>query len=265
MSCCGPQFIGAPRVEDGVQTSQHGHHSNTPAALRAIVNPDPAASRNEMSLAMTIADTRMFGPVVEVEREIHCTVGVPEIRIADTIVNRSDVPVAHNWLYHCNFGFPLLDKGTRLVFAGKCTGAWDSVAAAPPGPADAEAFKLVPDPLPEHTATNERGMILDPRAVDGMCHVGLVNLKLGLGVELEYPRACLPRLAVWQHYGPSGSYVCGLEPFTGSLVGKAKDTHRLAGQTLAPGQSRRYSLTIRAIADARGLARLRRCDGPIVA
>jgi hypothetical protein len=250
-----------------VQTSQHGHHSNTPAALEAIVNPDPAAGRNDMLLAMTIADTRMFGPFVEVHRQIQCTVGVPEVRLVDSIVNRGDSPVAHNWLYHCNFGYPLLDRGTRVVFAGRRTGAWDTVPAdaASPGQRRPESFKIVPDPLPEHTGTNERGVLVDPSAdAQGLCHVGLINAKLGLGVELEFPRACLPRLAVWQHYGPAGSYVCGLEPFTGSLMGKALDRHRLAGQMLPPGESRQYQLTLRALTGRRDLARLRGCDGPVV-
>jgi hypothetical protein len=267
LTSCGPQYIGSPRLEDGVQTAQHGHHSNTPAALDALVNPDPAAGRRDMLLAMTIADTRMFGPVVTVQRQVQCTVGVPEVHVADTITNRGDMPVAHNWLYHCNFGYPLLDRGSRLVFAGRRTGAWDTVpaAAASPGQRRPEAFKLVPDPLPEHTGSNERGVLLDPRAdARGLCHAGLINPKLDLGVELEFPRACLPRLAVWQHYGPAGSYVCGLEPFTGSLLGKAADHHRLAGQMLAPGASHTYRLTLRVLTGRRDLDRLRRHDGPLV-
>ena len=69
--------------------SLHGHHSNTPASLDAIANPDPLLGQLDMSIAMTIRDTRMFGPNVEVRRTITCTLGKSSIHIHDDVINRA--------------------------------------------------------------------------------------------------------------------------------------------------------------------------------
>ena len=74
------------------------------------------------------------------------------------------------------------------------------------------------------------------------------------GEGRSYPKKALPRLANWQHYGPRGSCVTGLEPFSGSLLGRARDKHRLAEQFLEPGESRSYQLKLRALA---------KHDGPV--
>ena len=125
-------------------------------------------------------------------------------------------------------------------------------------------LKRVPDSLAEHAGAGERGLIVDTEAErDGWCRVGLLNEKLKLGVEISYPKKALPRMANWQHYGPRGSYVSGLEPFSGSLLGKARDKSRYAEQFLKPGESRRYQLKIRVLNGATELRALAKCDGPV--
>ena len=118
-------------------------------------------------------------------------------------------------------------------------------------------YLTVPDPLPEHAAAGSRGLIVDINCdSQGVAHCGLANPNLQLGVELTYSAQSLPRLANWQHYGPRGSYVCALEPFSGSLWGKQQDKHPLAAQWLEPGQTKNYDLTITVHADAPGIEKL---------
>lgn len=244
MTTCGPRYIGGPRKEDGVEVGLHGAFSNTPAAVEGVMNPDPRKGRYEMALSLVVRECRMFGPVVEVRRRIECTLGVPEIRIADEVTNRGNTRVGHNWLYHVNFGYPLADAGARVVFRGKAD-VWP-VSDRQLSKAQLNGLKRLRGNLPEHAGTGENGMLVDPTPDrDGRAHVGIANERLGLAVELEYSIKDLPRLANWQHLGPGGSYVTGVEPYFGSLVGKAKDRHPLAEQWLKPGQSRRYRLTVR--------------------
>lgn len=253
LTTCGPRSIGGPREEDGATTSLHGHHSNTPACVERIVNPDPRRGRLAMSLDLVIRSARMFGPVIEVRRQIRCTLGRPEIDLVDEVVNLGDIPTAHHWLYHCNFGYPLLDAGSRHYYRGTAA-YWEfpaRSAARQPGAAALQALKRVPAPLAAHAGGNERGVILDvvPDHA-GRGHAALVNPRLGIGVALSFPVKELPRLANWQHYGPAGAYVSGLEPFSGSLFGAARDRHSTATQRLEPGESRHYHLTLRAFAGA---------------
>ncbi|MCE9590328.1 MAG: aldose 1-epimerase family protein [Planctomycetes bacterium] len=269
VTTCGPQYIGGPREEDGATTSLHGHHSNSPAAVEMILNPDPHRGRREMLLSMVVRDSRMFGPVVEVRRQIQCALGVPEIIIHDHVTNRGNTRCAHHWLYHVNLGYPLLDRGAKHIYRGPAE-FWEM--PAPPGEsiirrigqAAMNRIKTATGPLDAHRGSGERGLIVRVKpARDGMCHVGLVNAKLNLGFELIYPAKALPRLANWQHFGPGGSYVSGIEPFSGSLLGKARDKFPGAEQYLEPGESRRYQLTIRVHNDKAGIKGLMSHDGEV--
>ena len=269
VTTCGPEYMGGPREVDGVMTSLHGRFSSQAAQVETLRNPDPLRGRYEMELGLIVRDARMFGPVMEIRRTIRCTLGVPEISIEDEVMNRGDTLTAHHWLYHCNLGYPLLDEGARFIYRGKAE-YW--VVPPPPGqdilqPMGSGAMqklKRVPAGLAQHAGSGERGLIVDTEAEqDGWCRTGLINDKLKLGVEISYPKKALPRLANWQHYGPRGSYVSGLEPFVGSLLGKGRDRHKLAEPFLKPGESRKYQLKIRVLSGAAELRDLAKCDGPV--
>ena len=269
VTTCGPEYIGGPRDEEGARTSLHGRYSSQPARIEVLRNPDPHLGRYDMELGLVVRDARVFGPVLEVRRTIRCTLGVPEIQIADTVHNRGDTRSAHHWLYHCNLGYPLLDQGAKLIYAGRAE-YW--IVPPPPGQdivqplaaAAMEKLKRVPGPLAEHAGAGERGLIVDTVAErDGWCRIGLVNPRLKLGLEIRYSKESLPRMANWQHFGPRGCYVSALEPFSGSLLGSARDKHPQAQQYLAPGESKRYELKLRVLAGTEELAELIRCDGPV--
>ncbi|MCX7826207.1 MAG: aldose 1-epimerase family protein [Verrucomicrobiae bacterium] len=269
VTTCGPQYVGGPREEDGVKTSLHGRYSNQPAAVEQVINPDPQRGQLHMLLGLRARDSRVFGPVIEVRRAIRCTLGEPEILIEDEVTNRANTRTAHNWLYHCNLGYPLLDQGARFVYRGRAQ-YW--VLPPPPGqtllqPLDAAGMnrlKRVPGALAEHAGFGERGLIVEvPPGRGGICHIGLLNHRIGLGLGLSYPAKAMPRMAHWQHFGPRGAYVSGLEPFCGSLIGKALDTHRAAAQYLEPGESRHYWLKIRVLATVQEQQALADCDGPV--
>ena len=262
VTTCGPETIGAPRVEDGKAVPLHGRHSNTPAALVGIENPDPNRGEDGMSLSMVIRESRMFGPVFEVRRTISCRLGVPEIHLHDEVVNLGDTAVGHNWLYHVNLGYPLLDEGAKLVYRGKA--AVLPFGEKPESTARINRFKRVPEPGARHAGGGEDCVFIDPPADrKGLVHVGLVNAKRRIGLELVYPKKQLPRFVNWQHFGPSGSYVTGLEPCYGSLLGKDNDPSKLAGTTLGPGRSRRYHLTIRVLDGKAQTEALMKHDGAL--
>ncbi|MEX0774337.1 MAG: DUF4432 family protein [Phycisphaeraceae bacterium] len=262
LTSCGPQYVGQPRNEDGTQTNLHGHHSNTPAAVEMILNPDPHQDRHEMLLSMIIRDSRMYAPMVEVRRQIQGKLGINEIHLYDQVTNRGDEPVPHNWLYHVNFGYPLLDVGTQLVFKGKLDTQWDM--RTPINAGDVETIKATHAAQPAPASKESFGVIVEPEPdSEGLCHVGIVNRQLSLGVEMEFSPECLPRMANWQWYGPRGCFVSALEPFAGSLMGKAKDASPLANLTLAPGETRRYRMTLKVHSDAAALDALMKYDGAL--
>jgi len=238
---CGPQHVGGPVREDGVDYGLHGTHSNTPAQVEAICRPDPAAGNDAMSITGVVRTARMFGPNVELRRTIASTLGEPVIRIRDEFTNRGNAPARHCWLLHINLGWPLVDKGARIVYRGRVTPRDDSVAWF----ADPARYKVVPAPVAAHRGAGEDVAFVDPTTDrEGLCHVGVVNEKLPLGVEIVYRKRHFPRLVNWQHFGAGGEYVVGLEPCSGGMVGLD-----VPPGELAPGQTRTYECALKVLAD----------------
>jgi hypothetical protein len=269
MTTCGPKYVGGPREEGGEQTTLHGRYSGQPAQIELLRNPDPARGRLEMELGLIIRESRMFGPSYEIRRRIRCTLGEPEISVHDEVTNRGDTRVPHHWLYHCNLGYPLLDEGARFIYRGRAE-YW--IAPPPPGQdilqplaePEMNALKQVPGGLAEHAGAGERGLLIETEAADdGLAHLALVNPQLPLALELSFSPRQLPRMANWQHYGPRGCYVAGLEPFAGSLLGSRRDRHPLAQQFLEPGDAREYELRFRAHDTPEALRALETYDGRI--
>ena len=262
LTTCGPQHIGPPRTEDDLPVSLHGRFSNTPAAVEMVLNPDPHRGRFEMLIAMHVRDTRMYGPSIEVRRQIQCVLGKPEIHLYDQITNRDNQTVAHNWLYHVNLGYPLLDAGAKLVLKGK-TRVWQPEGFAASA-AKLNRLKTITGPLDTHRGGSSFVSLIEPLADrKGMVHVGLINPKLKLGIELEYPHADLPRLGNWQHLGPAGTYVTGIEPYFGSLVGKDNESVPGSRTWLEPGETRACRMTLRILDKPAQFAALRKHDGPL--
>jgi len=242
---CGPQHVGGPETIDGVEYGLHGTHSNTPAQIESICQPDPAGGVEEMSITGLIRTARMFGPNVQLRRTIRSRLGRPVIEIRDEFLNRGNTPARHCWLLHLNFGWPLLEKGSRLVFRGEVVPR----AGSEKWFADPRRYKVVPAPVAAHRGAGEDVAFIDPPPDrDGLCHVGIVNERLELGVEVTYPRRQFRRLVNWQHFGPGGEYVVGLEPISGGMAGCGVPAGRLR-----PGQGKAYDCRLTVLADSAGI------------
>ena len=262
VTTAGPLDIGEPRTEAGRDIPLHGHHSNLPAAVLEVVHPNPRDGQLEMRLSLAIRDTQMFGPALEVRREIVCQLGEPVITIRDKVTNIGDDRAPHAWLYHCNLGYPLVDEGASLIYGG--TGwLYDSRPENLPRP-DGEQVKRIPAPDAGFSGPGEQVVTASSEEIDGMVHVGLINDQLPLGVEFNYRAEALPGFANWLHFGPRGSYVTAIEPFMGSLFGRDGDDHPTANLMLDPGESRQYELKITVHSTQENFGAFRRHDRPLV-
>jgi hypothetical protein len=243
LTTCGLTHIGGPESDASEERGLHGRISNQPAAITSVVQPDPAAGQLDMSLTGVVKESRVFGPSLELTRTISARLGEPVIRLRDVVANRGNRPIPHMILYHCNFGWPLVDEGADVVYNGACRSFGrpqdDELFAS------RHNFRKCSGVLKRHSGTGESCGLIDP-APDrrGLCTVGLRNRRLGLALALKFPKRQLPWVTNWQHWGP-GEYVCALEPGTNGPIGQIKA--RKAGEllTLGPGQSRTYEMEIR--------------------
>lgn len=246
LTTCGLTHAGGPESDEFGERGLHGRASNLAAQVESICQPNLTMGKMDMSITAVVRESRVFGPNLELRRTISSTLGEPAIRVHDVVTNVGNSRTPHMILYHMNYGWPLVDKGTRIVWKGRCTSRgldMDNDIFN-----DQHDFRTCQGPLERHRGTGEACGFIDVTPdSDGMCTVGLYNAKLGLAVATRYKKKQLPSLANWQHWGP-GEYVTGLEPGTNPPIGQGKARALKQLIHLDPGANRTYDLEISVLA-----------------
>lgn len=252
LTTCGLSHVGGPEEDVYGQRGIHGHISNVPAELESISQPDVRAGKLEMSLTGRMRETKIFGPSLELKRTISATLGELTIRIHDEVTNRANTPAPHMLLYHINFGWPLVDEGTKLIWRGN----WQPREGGINADIFREGndFKTCPAPMEAHLGTGEAVAFIDATPdASGWCTAGLHNARLGLAVSMRFQKAQLPWLTNWQHWG-KGEYVTGIEPGTHPPIGQAKAREEGSLILLEPGETRTYDVELNVLQDENAIA-----------
>ena len=259
LTTCGLTHVGGPETDEFGERGLHGRVSNIPATVESILQPDPATGRLEMSVTAAMKESRVFGPNLELRRTISSTLGEPAVRIHDVVTNLSNMPTPHMILYHCNFGWPLVDEGTEIIYKGKCVSRGLDMDNAIFN--SRHNFRKVTAPIEAHKGTGEACGFIDVVAdKKGICTVGLFNRCISLVLAMRYKKRQLPCLANWQHFGP-GEYVTALEPGTNPPIGQAKAREQKQLIHIAPGKSRTYDLEMTVLTDAQQIKRFLKAAG----
>ncbi|MCF2501128.1 MULTISPECIES: aldose 1-epimerase family protein [Dyadobacter] len=242
LTTCGLTHVGGPESDKFGDRGLHGLISNSPAEIVSIIQPEPRAGKLQMSITGIIRETKPFGPSLELRRTISATLGQPGIRIHDEVTNKGNTPSPHMLLYHFNFGWPLADEGTDILWRGK----WHPRHGEENAKIFKEGndFKKCPAPLEDHLGSGEEVALVDIEADifgDSVC--GLYNEKIGLAVGLKFKKEQLPWMANWQHWG-KGEYVTGLEPSTHPLTGQAKAREDKTLIFIGPEETKVYDLEL---------------------
>ncbi len=246
LTTCGLSHVGGPETDEFGERGLHGQISNLQAEVESIIQPDPIAGKMKMSITGRIKESSVLGPNLELKRTISATLGESTIRIDDEVVNRGNMPAPHMLLYHFNFGWPLVDEGTNIIWQGKWQpreGSTNKIYK------EGNNYQRCPAPLADHSGTGEEVAMIDIDADNmGWSTCGLYNSNLGLALFLRFKKEQLPWLINWQHWG-KGEYVTGLEPSTNTLIGQAKARERNELIFLQPGESRKYEVIIEVLDD----------------
>ncbi len=260
LTSCGPFNIGPPGEDEGETLGLHGHHSNTPATIESIVQPEPRAGRDEMSITGIVRYGRLFARNLELRRTIRSRLGENALDVIDEFTNVGNQAAPHAWLLHINLGYPLVDEGAKFCYDA------ETVEPAPSEESRArfaagQPYKTVPPPLQTHRGANEAVAYLFPRpGDDGRATVGLVNDKLGIGLAIRYSTRQFGRCLNWQHWGP-GEYVTALEPSNGTVRGRATDRQHGTLDQIEAGARKSYEYRLEVVTDPAGLQALRKLNG----
>jgi len=141
-------------------------------------------------------------------------------------------------LYHINIGFPLVDDGSSLVSTSHLYAPRDEEAKG-----EAERFDQFHQPM---NGYKEKVYFHDMLAdAEGYAYSAIVNERLSgsMAVYVKYRRAELPRFVEWKMMG-EGTYVVGMEPANGLVVGRDKERRWGTLQWLRPQETKELHVEI---------------------
>lgn len=165
--------------------------SRYPATIESVLQPNPLRGEYSMSICGKVLQTTPSGDYIELKRTISSILGKSKITIKDTVINLGASRIPYLYSYQCNFGYPLVDDNTHLIFQGE--------------PIASEEKQRVEN---EDYPQNLIDLDIDRR---GFCECGLRNDKLGFEVYLKYKKNQFPVLKTWQSL-KKGGYMIGLNP-----------------------------------------------------
>lgn len=236
LTTCGLQHFGSPRLTpEGEELGLHGRISNTPAEdvrlTRGIHGENP-----NLTLEGTMREARLFGENLTLHRELEFEYERDTIKMRDTITNHGFGPRQVLYALHLNYGYPLLEEGTKLILdseevtpreenAAKYLDTWQQIEAPQyPYPERCYFHKLRQD-------------------AEGMTGYTLFNEKRSIGVRVKYHASDFPFFCQWKMLG-KGEYVMGLEPLNVALDGPKLNEEGCAAPVLAPGESKVYEVEL---------------------
>ncbi len=193
ITTCGLQNLGGPYKDQGL----HGRIANIPAT-KVSVFADWVGDDYVMRVSGEMRESAVFGENLVLKRTISTKLFSSVIEVEDTVVNEGFEDRDMAICYHCNFGYPLVCEGAKIVG--------------------------VPDDIAEITAPihGKAEECIGVEKTGDRPTVGIENGRLG--AYITYERDNLPNFLIWKMLGES-EYVVGLEPRTSNHGGQSIKDH----------------------------------------
>ena len=164
--------------------------------------------------------------------------GSNELLIEDEITNMKGIAAEMELLYHCNFGAPFLEAGSRL-----------EVAAAEVAPRDmraVEGLAAYEEYVGPTSGYIEQVYWYDLLAKeDGATLAMLRNMAADKALVLRFNKNELPAFTQWKNTASQADgYVTGLEPATDYPNAKSFEREQKRLVNLGPGESHRVRMSL---------------------
>lgn len=192
---CGLGNVGGHVEQKGIFPT-HGRISNVPAknfGVQTRWEEDDYVLR----LQGEIHQTKMYSRHISIQRTLETSLNSKCVKIHDVLTNFEPQDEPYMLLYHMNFGYPLLQEGTRV-----------EVSKSDISPLNANAK----DPYLMTAPVDGLGeeLFLRTNFGDRACGV-IYNEQLELGAYVAYDTKNLPNMLQWKMMR-SHDYVAALEP-----------------------------------------------------
>ena len=241
---CGLDNNGAPGQdvvidnngnEADVFLPLHGKIANTPARHVSI----EITHDGTIAVSGEVDETMMFGPALRMSTRISTRIGSNELTIEDRVTNLNRKRVELQLLYHCNYGGPILEEGSRLIAPTRRVAPRDATAVN--GIDHYDRFARPTSGFVEQCYFYD----LATRRGSRETLLLLKNRAGNAGSSLRFNLDELPCFTLWKNTAArEDGYVTGIEPATN--FPNAKRFEREAGRviTLGPKETRTFTLTV---------------------
>ena len=233
----GLRQVGAPCEDEGEELGLHGRIANLPSD-NVCADGYWEGEDYIISLSGKVKEVSALGENLILRRKVTTKLGSCEVLLEDSVENAGPNPSPHMILYHTNFGFPLIDGGTRLVIPSK------KVVSAADGKAVEESVYGVykePD-------ANAGAQIYfhETVSIDGWSGYVVANDSLTLGIRVRYEKKNLSELINWVDL-ETGHYVVEVGPSNCKCFGRKSEKEAGTLQFLAPGEIREYKVSFKVL------------------
>ena len=240
---CGLDSTGAPGpdvvpnnmgVPTQVDLTLHGKIANLPAwRVEILVLPgDPAT----LVVRGEVHEAGLFCPQYRLLATASTRVGSNELLIEDEVTNMKGIAAEMELLYHCNFGAPFLEAGSRLEVAAR--------EVAPRDPRAVEGLDAYEEYLGPTAGYVEQVYWYDLLADDSGATLAMLrNAAADRALLLRFNKNELPAFTQWKNTASEADgYVTGLEPATDYPNAKAFERTHGRLVKLGPGQTHRVRM-----------------------
>lgn len=231
---CGLQNICDPCETDGVEYPMHGRIRTTPCEHLCA---DAFWEGDEYVLQVSgeMREAELFGTNLVLRRTIRSVFGSDKLELIDLVENQTSEPAELMLMYHCNFGFPFLRPGTRLVLPSKSVRGREDWSQ--------ESLDLWPT-MTEPKQGEAEYVFLHELSEDaaGNSFAAIVNDALGFGLKISFDRKAQPYFMEWMSLR-EGDYVLGIEPSNSSVYGRKYHEQQNTMHLIEPFSTERFSLS----------------------
>ena len=220
-----------------VALTLHGKVANIPARfveVRVELSPP-----HRITVLGIVEESMMFGPSLRLTSAITTSLGSNMLTIQDEVTNLNRTPAELELLYHCNYGPPILEKGSSLVAPFKAVYPRDAVARE-----EIKAHNRFSGPVRGFVEQCYSYQLAGKRESGETC-VLLKNREGNLGSSLQFSLKQMPCFTLWKNTAPiEDGYVTGLEPATNYPNPKWFERQQGRVVSLEGGETRRMDLTL---------------------
>ncbi len=231
----GLENICAPCAVGGREYPMHGRLRTTPAE-HCCADARWEGEDYVLSVSGEMREAELFGENLTLRRTLTTRLGSRTICIRDELENEGFRPETALLLYHFNFGYPLVEAGTRLLLPTRGVTPRDETSRP-----QVEGWSHMDPPRPgEPEYVFFHDLCADEQ---GRTCAVVFNHRLGLGVALDFDQKALPWFMEWKSTA-AGDYVLGLEPANASAHGRLWQAEHGGLPTLAPGERKTVELSV---------------------